>query len=72
MRFLLAVHVTLVIKDKNKLDVHTPYTDMQLHMNNRYIHTAIIPTNTTLASDRKAFSLMPDILSTWTFSKSLQ
>lgn len=41
MRFLLAVHITLVIKDKNKLDVHTPYTDIQLHMNNIYIHTAI-------------------------------
>lgn len=39
MRFLLAFHITLVINDKNKLDVHTPYTDIHLHMNNIYIHT---------------------------------
>lgn len=28
MRFLLAFHITLV-KDKNKFDVHTLYTDVQ-------------------------------------------
>lgn len=69
MRFLLAFHITLVIKDKNKLDVHTPYTDIQLYMNNIYIHTAINTHRHNIG--RKAFSLMPDILSTWIFSKSL-
>lgn len=29
MRFLLAFHITLVIKDKNNFDVHLPYTDTQ-------------------------------------------
>lgn len=41
MRFLLAFHITLVIKDKNKFDVHIPYTDIQSTHRYIYIHTTI-------------------------------
>lgn len=39
--FYLLFVVTLVIKDKNKLDVHIPYTDIQSTQGYIYIHTGI-------------------------------
>jgi len=40
MRFLLAFHITLVIKDKNKFDIHIPYMIYSLHIDT-YTHTYI-------------------------------
>lgn len=72
MRFWLAFHITLVIKDKNKLDVHIPYTDIQSTHWYIYIHTTINTHKDNIGRWQKAFSLMSDILPTRIFSKSLQ
>ena len=71
MRFLLAFHIILVIK--NKFDIHTPYTDIQ--STHWYIYTYIYNykyPQYNIGRWQKAFLLMSDKLSIWIFSKSLQ